>query len=341
MKFASLPNGSRDGWLVVVSRDLTSAVSAGKLAGTLQQALERWDEITPQLETLYEALNTQRAPGAFGFTASKALAPLPRAYQWLDASAFLSHGVLMQKALGLDVNPQADAAPLIYQGGSDDFLGAQAPAVFPSEADGIDFEGEFGVILGDVPMGVEPEAAEAAIRLAVQINDWSLRGLAKREMASGFGFLQAKPATAFSPVAITLDELGPAWSEGRIKLPLQVSLNGQPFGHPHGGKMDYRFGQLIAHAARTRRLRVGTVLGSGTVSNGDAEVVGSACLSERRALDAIAARSPTPFLHFGDRVTMEARGADGGPLFGGLDQIVTPLKAAQGTVIVSDNVVLR
>jgi fumarylacetoacetate (FAA) hydrolase len=324
MKLATLRDGSRDGRLVVVSRDLSLAVAAGAIAPTLQAALEAWDTVAPRLEALYQALNVGPGDGAIAFDPAQAMAPLPRAYQWLDASAFLSHGVLMQKALGLEVNPQADAEPLIYQGASDDFLGPRDPAPFTSQADGIDFEGEFGVILDDTPMGASVEAGEAAIRLVVQINDWSLRALAKREMASGFGFLQAKPSTAFAPVAVTPDELGEAWSQGRIALPLQVTLNGQVFGRPHGGKMDYRFGQLIAHAARTRRLRAGTILGSGTVSNPDAETVGSACLSERRALDAIAGRSPTDFLRFGDRVTMEARTLDGEPLFGALDQSVSP-----------------
>lgn len=322
MRFATLADGTRDGQLVVVSRDLKTAVSAGGVAKTLQAALDDWDAVTPALQALYDALNAGEASDAFAFDAKTALAPLPRAHQWLDASAFLSHGVLMQKALGLDVNPQADAAPLIYQGASDDFLGPYAPAGFPSEADGIDFEGEFGVILGDVPMGADVQAGEAAIRLVVQINDWSLRALAKREMASGFGFLQAKPSTAFAAVAITPDELGPAWSEGRIHLPLTVSLNGKLFGRPDAAKMDYRFGQLIAHAARTRRLRAGTILGSGTVSNTDAETVGSACLSERRALDTIAGRPVTNFLRSQDRVTMEAVDASGRPLFGPIDQQV-------------------
>ena len=323
MKLATLPDGTRNGWLVVVSRDLKAAASAGKLAKSMQEALDKWDEIHVDLQALYDDLNLGKAAGSFRFDPKTALAPLPRAYQWLDASAFLSHGVLMQRALGLEISPQADATPLMYQGASDDFLGPCAPARFPSEAHGIDFEGEFGVILADTPMGVSAEEAEASIRLVVQLNDWSLRGLAKREMASGFGFLQAKPSTAFAPVAVTPDELGPAWADGRIKLPLNVTWNGETFGNPDGGKMDYRFGQLIAHAAATRRLRAGAILGTGTVSNTDAEAVGSACVSERRALDAIAGREPTAFLRYGDRVRMEALGPDGQALFGAIDQIVS------------------
>lgn len=320
MKLATLRDGTRDGRLVVVSKDLARAALVEGAARTLQAALDHWDDVVGELEGLYSDLNAGRAPGSFSFDPAQAAAPLPRAYQWLDASAFLSHGVLMQRALGLEINPQSDAAPLMYQGASDDFLGPNDPAPFPSEDDGIDFEGEFGVILVDTPMGVSPEAGEGAIRLLVQINDWSLRGLAKREMSSGFGFLQAKPATAFAPVAVTPDELGDAWRDGRIDLPLRVTWNEAVFGQPLGGAMDYGFGQLIAHAARTRRLRAGTILGSGTVSNPDAEAVGSACISERRALDAIAGRPQTAFARFGDRVRMEAVCLDGSPLFGPVDQ---------------------
>jgi fumarylacetoacetate (FAA) hydrolase len=323
MKLATLRDGTRDGRLVVVSRDLSRAAPVEGTVRTMQAALDDWDAVAPALKALSADLDAGRVPDAFAFDPAQAMAPLPRAYQWLDASAFLSHGVLMQKALGLDVNPQSDAAPLMYQGASDDFLGPRDAAPFPSEDGGIDFEGEFGVILADVPMGVTPAEAEGAIRLIVQINDWSLRALAKREMASGFGFLQAKPSTAFAPVAVTPDELGAAWEDGRIKLPLEVVWNDTPFGRPHGAKMDYSFGQLIAHAARTRRLRAGTILGSGTVSNRDAETVGSACVSERRALDAIAGRPATAFLNFGDRVRMEALDIDGRPLFGAIDQTVT------------------
>ncbi len=322
MKLATLRDGSRDGRLIVVSRDLSQAAFAEGEVRTMQAALDVWDTVSADLERLSAELNAGQAIGAFAFDPSQVMAPLPRAYQWLDASAFLSHGVLMQRALGLDVNPQSDAAPLMYQGGSDDFLGPRDPAPFSRQSDGVDFEGEFGVILADTPMEVDVEQAQASIRLIVQINDWSLRGLAKREMASGFGFLQAKPSTAFAPVAVTPDELGSAWRDGRIALSLKVSLNDETFGQPRGEAMDYGFGQLIAHAAHTRRLRAGTIIGSGTVSNPNAEEVGSACVSERRALDAIAGRPPTPFLTFGDRVRMEAVGIDGTPLFGAIDQIV-------------------
>jgi fumarylacetoacetate (FAA) hydrolase len=329
MKLATLRDGTRDGRLVVVSKDLSVAVFVEGGPRTLQAALDDWDEGVANLQRLSEDLNAGKLASAFAFDPAQALAPLPRAYQWLDASAFLSHGVLMQRALGLEINPQSDAAPLMYQGGSDDFLGPRDPVPFPSEEDGVDFEGEFGVILADTPMGVSPEAGQGAIRLLVQLNDWSLRGLAKREMGSGFGFLQAKPATAFAPVAVTPDELGSSWRDGRIALPLKVIWNDTTFGQPLGGAMDYSFGQLIAHAARTRRLRAGTIVGSGTVSNRDAEAVGSACISERRALDAIAGRPQTAFARFGDQVRMEALAHDGQPLFGAIDQTIVRAELAQ------------
>ena len=322
MKLATLRDGSRDGRLVVVAKDLSRAVFVEGAVRTMQAALDCWGEIAVDLERLSVALNGGKAAGAFAFNPAQAMAPLPRAYQWLDASAFLSHGRLMQRALGLDRDPQADAAPLMYQGASDDFLGPRDNAPFSSEADGIDFEGEFGVILADTPMGVSAEDAGGFVRLVVQVNDWSLRGLAKREMASGFGFLQAKPSSAFAPVAVTPDELGVAWRDGRIHLPLTVTWNDAPFGQPQGGDMDYGFGDLIAHAARTRRLRAGTILGSGTVSNDAAAQVGSACVSERRALDMIAGREPTAFLRFGDRVRMQVFDTDGCDVFGVIDQKV-------------------
>jgi fumarylacetoacetate (FAA) hydrolase len=211
----------------------------------------------------------------------------------------------------------------MYQGASDDFLGPCDDAPFLREQDGIDFEGEFGVILDEVPMGVTPDQAEESIRLVVQLNDWSLRGLAVREMKTGFGFLHAKPSTAFAPVAVTLDELGAAYRDGRIHLPLHIEWNGQKFGAPNGGEMNFSFGDLIAHAAATRRLRAGTILGTGTVSNSNAADVGSACISERRALDMIGGRTPTNYMRPGDRIRMEAKTLDGAPLFGQINQVVS------------------
>ena len=323
MKLATLPAPSRDGALVVVSRDLSRCASAAEIAPTLQAALDRWSEAGPRLQALAEALEAGRAVGVSPFAPAQALAPLPRAYQWLDASAFLSHGRLMSKAMKLARDPQTTDAPLMYQGGSDDFLGPQQDVPFLSEADGIDFEGEFGVILDDTPMGATPEIAERSIRLVVQLNDWSLRAVAPREMQTGFGFLHAKPSTAFAPVAVTPDELGGAWSDGRVGLDLYIAWNGEPFGHPNGREMSYSFGQLIAHAASTRRLRAGTVVGSGTVSNEHPEAVGSACIAERRGLEMIASGDPlTGFMRFSDRLRMEARAADGSAPFGAIDQQV-------------------
>jgi fumarylacetoacetate (FAA) hydrolase len=322
MKLATLKDGSRDGYLVVVSRDLTQAVKATDIAPTLQSAIERWAEVEPRLQRLYQTLNDQAAPGAFAFDPKQAAAPLPRAYQWCDGSAFMSHGVLMQKAFELDPIEGADTIPLMYQGGSDDFLGAHDDIPQVSEAHGIDFEGEFAVLVDEVPMGCSAREAGSHITLILQLNDVSLRALAPREMKTGFGFLQAKPSSSFAPVAVTPDELGMAWREGRVHLPLTVEWNGEWFGHPHGGEMHFGFDQLIAHAALTRRLRAGTLIGSGTVSNRDRSV-GSSCIAERRAIEMIQhGKAHTGFMRFGDRIRMEACGEDGAPLFGAIDQRV-------------------
>lgn len=324
MKLATLDNGTRDGWLVVVSRDLRTAVSAGKALPTLQAALESWAAAKDGLETLYAALNAGRAVGAFPFDPKQAMAPLPRAYQWLDASAFPSHGALMSKAFGI-AHPETDR-PLMYQGLSHRFLGPHEPARFPSAADGIDFEGEFGVITDDVPMGVSPEAAMGHVKLLVQINDWSLRAIAPVEMKTGFGWIRAKPACSMAPVTVTPDELGEAWADGRVNLRLAVDWNGERFGNAHGGAMEVGFHDLVAHAASTRDLCAGTIVGSGTVANFDHAEVGSSCIAERRGSEIVEHGAPlTPFMAFGDRVRMEAVGIDGGPLFGVIDQ-----KAVQG-----------
>ncbi len=323
MKLATLPGPTRDGALVVVSHDLSRCVPAADVVPTLQVALDSWSDAGPRLQALAEALESGRAEGAAPFDPAKALAPLPRAHQWLDASAFLSHGRLMSRAMKLTKDPQTSDAPLMYQGGSDDFLGPCQDAPFLSDADGIDFEGEFAVILDETPMGVTPGAAEGSVRLVVQLNDWSLRAVAPREMQTGFGFIHAKPSTAFAPVAVTPDELGGAWADGRVQLDLHIAWNGEPFGHPNGREMSYSFGQLISHAARTRRLRPGTIVGSGTVSNERPEAVGSACIAERRGLEMIASgEASTGFMRFGDRVRMEAMTADGRAPFGAIDQQV-------------------
>jgi fumarylacetoacetate (FAA) hydrolase len=322
MKFATRRNVSRDGELLIVARDLTRAVSAHDIAPTLLDALERWDDVAPQLAARYEALNAGHADHAFAFDPRDCAAPLPRSPQWLDASAFLNHGRLMERAFNTEPIPDFDTIPVMYQGASDDFLGPTDDVPFPDEAHGIDFEGEFGVITGAVPMGVDAREALAHVRLIVQLNDWSLRALGPREMKTGFGFLQAKPSTSFAPVAITPDELGHGWRDGRVNLRLHVEWNGAPFGHPSGSEMNFDFGTLIAHAAKTRRLTAGTIVGSGTVSNAD-RAVGSACIAERRVIEILDRGAPvTPFMRFGDRVRMVARTDEAEAPFGVIDQTV-------------------
>ncbi|PJI95844.1 fumarylacetoacetate (FAA) hydrolase [Acidovorax sp. 69] len=323
MKFATLKSESEDGRLIVVSRDLKHAADASAVALNLQEAVRNWDSCVSQLRALYEQLNAGSLANAFAFDPKQCAAPLPRSPQWCDASAFLNHGRLMERAFNTAPIPDMDTIPLMYQGASDDFLGPHQDVPLPSESDGIDFEGEFGVIVGPVEMGATAEKAEQSIRLLVQINDWSLRVLGPREMRTGFGFLQAKPSCSFAPVAVTPDELGDAWREGRVQLRLHVAWNGERFGEPHGGEMNFSFGQLIAHAARTRRLSAGTIVGSGTVSNVE-RGAGSACIAERRVIEMIdQGKAETGFMKFGDRVQMVARFADGtaGP-FGEIDQRV-------------------
>lgn len=320
MKLATLPNASRDGQLVVVSRDLQSAAQAP--IPTLQLAIENWAENEPKLQAVYARLNAGTSADAFRFDPALAMAPLPRAYQWCDASAFLNHGTLMQKAFNLEPIDGAEHTPLMYQGAGDDFLGAHADICLPSVSQGIDFEGEFAVLLDDVPLGCPAEQAIGHIKLLLQVNDISLRALAPREMKTGFGFLQAKPSSAFAPVAVTPDELGDAWRDGRVHLALNVQWNGAWFGQPHGGQMNFSFAQLIAHAALTRRLGAGSLIGSGTVSNAERSA-GSACIAERRAIEMIEHGAPrTGFMQFGDRVRMEVFDAGGQSLFGAIDQRV-------------------
>ena len=332
MKLATLKDSwCRDGRLVLVSRDLRRAVAADDIAPTLLCAIETWDACHQALQQRYEALNAGHAPDAFDFDPREAAAPLPRSPQWCDGSAFLHHGRLMERAFNTPPIPEFDTVPVMYQGASDDFLGPHDEVPLPEEAHGIDFEGEFGVVLDSVPMGVAPEAALDRIRLLVQINDWSLRALGPREMRSGFGFLQAKPSTAFAPVAITPDELGDGWRDGRVQMRLHVDWNGQWFGHAHGGAMNFHFGELVAHAARTRKLSAGTVIGSGTVSNAERDA-GSSCIAERRVLELLdQGEARTGFMRFGDTVRMEARfdeidgGAEVQAPFGVIEQRVVRL----------------
>jgi len=322
MKLATYRDGSRDGQLWVVSRDLERAIPAVGIAGTLLEAIERWDRLQPALEGLYDRLNAGEESFAVRFDPTRCLAPLPRAPQWLDASAFLNHGRLMDMAFDNPPNPDFETIPLVYQGASDDFRGAVDDVEFPDDALGIDMEGEFGVVLSDVPMGTSVQAAPAHIRLLVQINDWSLRALGPREMRAGFGWLQAKPSTAFGPVAITPDEIASAWQDCRVKLPLHVAINGREVGRANGAEMHFSFADIIAHCARTRRLTAGTIIGSGTISNAD-RAAGSSCISEIRVVELLDhGAAETPFLTWGDRVRMEARLPDGTSPFGAIDQIV-------------------
>ena len=327
MKLGTLKDGSRDGKLLVVSKDLARAVIAVSAAPTLQQALENWQISNPKLQSLYDDLNAGRAAGSFALDQTQMSSPLPRAWQWLDASAFHSHGDLLEKVFKLEPPPDKRTIPLMYQGAGDDFLGPADDVPLPSEQDGMDFEGEIGVIVDRVPMGTGADQAAAHIKLLVLINDWSLRVLAGRDVNTGFGFLQSKPSTSFSPVAVTPDELGEAWRDGRVQLPVHVFWNGKEFGHPHCGQMGFSFGQLIAHASRTRNLSAATVIGSGTISNNEYRTVGSACIAERRGIELTDQGKPqTDYMKFGDRVRIELLDAAGQSIFGAIDQRVVQAK---------------
>lgn len=322
MKLASL-KGGRDGRLAVVSRDLARAVLAPKIAPTLQAALDDWDQLAPRLEALYRALNENQAEGSFALDQRACASPLPRAYQWADGSAYLHHVALVRKARGAEMPESFLTEPLMYQGGSDGFLGARDPIVAADEAWGVDFEGEVAVITGDVTAGCGLLEAERSIRLVMLANDVSLRNLIPAEIAKGFGFFQSKPASAFSPVAVTLDELTPCWRDGKLHLPLLVTWNGSLFGSPNAGTdMTFNFPQLIAHAARTRALGAGSIIGSGTVSNKDRST-GSACIAERRMLEKIeSGAATTRFLKTGDHVRIEMRDEEGRSIFGAIEQHV-------------------
>lgn len=331
MKLATYKDGSRDGQLLVVSRDLTTAHYATGIAQRLQQALDDWNFISPQLQDLYDALNAGRARHPFPFDAAQCMAPLPRAYQWADGSAYLNHVELVRAARGAEVPESYFTDPLMYQGGSDDFLGARDDIRVADEAFGIDFEAELAVVTGDVPMAATPEQGLEAIRLLMLVNDVSLRNLIPDELAKGFGFFHGKPSTAFGPVAVTPDELGDAWQEGRVHLTLQISWNGRKVGLVDAGPdMRFHFGQLIAHAAKTRRLRAGSIVGSGTVSNPGTEKdarrdwpKGYACIAEKRAMETIQDGAPqTGYMKFGDSVRIEVKGKFGESVFGTIDQKV-------------------
>ncbi|KQW68504.1 fumarylacetoacetate hydrolase family protein [Methylibium sp. Root1272] len=323
MKLATYKDGSRDGQLVVVSHDLTTAHYASGIASRLQQVLDDWNFLSPQLQDLYETLNQGKTRHAFAFEPAQCMAPLPRACQWADGSAYINHVELVRKARGAEVPESFYTDPLMYQGGSDDLLGPRDDIVVPSEKMGIDFESEVAVITGDLPMGVSPEAAIDGIRLLMLANDVSLRHLIPAELAKGFGFLQSKPATAFSPVAVTPDELGAAWQGGRVHLTLQTQWNGRKVGLCEAGpEMTFHFGQLIAHLAKTRRVRAGSIVGSGTVSNKDWSK-GYSCIAEKRAIETLEGGAPvTEFMQYGDTVRIEMKGSDGLSVFGAIEQTV-------------------
>jgi len=337
MKLATYKDGSRDGQLVVVSRDLSTAHYATGIANKMQQVLDDWGFIAPQLVDLSETLNQGKTRHAFPFDPAMCMAPLPRAYQWADGSAYINHVELVRAARGAEVPESFYKDPLMYQGGSDDFMGAQDDVVCASEDFGIDFEAEIAVITADVPMNSTPDEALEGIRLVMLANDVSLRNLIANELAKGFGFVQSKPATAFSPVAVTLDELGDAWDNGRLNLTVQSTWNGRKVGMCEAGpEMTFHFGQLIAHICKTRNVRAGSVVGSGTVSNQGVEVKGKkewpkgySCIAEKRAIETILDGKPSSeFMKYGDTIRIEAKGADGQSVFGAIDQKIAPLQKA-------------
>ena len=340
MKLASLKSG-RDGKLVVVSRDLTRATAAYNIAGTLQEALENWETVAPLLSDLSEQLEHDSVP-SIRFDEHECTSPLPRAYQWLDGSAYVNHVELVRRARGAEMPLTFWTDPLMYQGGSDSFLAPRDPILMADEAYGIDFEGEVAVVTTDVPMGVSSADAGKYICLVLLVNDVSLRSLIPGELAKGFGFLQSKPPSAFSPVAVTPGELGKAWESGKVHVPLIVDLNGKPFGRANAGvDMTFNFPALIAHAAKTRPLAAGTIIGSGTVSNRDGTGgpgrpvseggLGYSCIAEIRMVETLTVGSPrTEFLRFGDVVRIEMKDTKGQSIFGAMEQVVEEYVAACG-----------
>ena len=335
MKLASLKIGGRDGTLVVVNRDLSLYQQVPGIAATLQQALDNWSECEPGLQQVYDALNDRSSTHALPFDPRACHSPLPRAYQWADGSAYINHVELVRKARGAELPPEFYLDPLMYQGGSDSFIGPRERIV-ASEAWGIDFEGEVSVVTGDVPLGTSPDECATRIRLIMLVNDVSLRELIPAELVKGFGFFQSKPASAFSPVAVTPDELGEAWRDNKVHLPLRVRLNDKPFGQPNAGvDMTFDFGQLVAHAAKTRELEAGSIIGSGTVSNKQGGLwgsnienggVGYCCLAELRMYETIEQGKPTtPFMTYGDRVGIEMLDEAGKTIFGTIENEVAPI----------------
>lgn len=333
MKLATLKNHTRDGMLVVVSRDLSCCIAVPTVAGTLQQALDNWTHCVPLLEAVYQSLNGNDMADAMPFDQAQCESPLPRAYQWADGSAYVNHVELVRKARGAEMPPSFWTDPLMYQGGSDAFLAPRDDIRMASEEWGIDFEGEVAIITGDVAMGAQPHQAVDSIRLLMLVNDVSLRGLIPAELGKGFGFFQSKPSSAFSPVAITPDELGQDWDGGKVCLPLLTFYNDEAFGRPNAGvDMTFEFPQLIAHAAKTRPLTAGTIIGSGTVSNKQGTDYGTAiaeggvgysCIAEVRMIETIRDGEPsTAFMRFGDKISMRMQSRNGDDLFGTIEQRV-------------------
>ena len=333
MKLASLKAGGRDGTLIVVAADLARAVRAEGVAPTLQAALDDWADVAPRLRDLADRLAAGEAEGSFAFDPGLCASPLPRAYQWLDGSAYVTHVELVRKARGAELPERFWTDPLMYQGASDRFVGPRDPIEARSEDWGIDLEAEVAIITDDVPMGVTPEAAGGHVKLVLLVNDVTARALIPDELAKNFGFVHGKPASAFSPVAVTPDELGGAWRDGRLHLPLVSHVNGERLGRPDAGTdMTFDFHRLIAHAAKTRHLGAGTIFGSGTVANDAAREegsdVGSSCLAERRMLETLwHGEARTPFLRFGDVVRVEMLDGDGASIFGAIEQTVVPYEA--------------
>jgi fumarylacetoacetate (FAA) hydrolase len=336
MKLATLKQGGRDGTLVVVSRDLTLCQPVPGIAATLQAALDDWARCAPQLAEVYAALNEGAARHALPFDPARCHSPLPRAYQWADGSAYVNHVELVRRARGATLPPELWTDPLMYQGGSDSFVGPRDPILAVSEDWGIDFEAEVAVITGDLPIGAPPQRCAQEIRLLMLVNDVSLRNLIPAELAKGFGFFQSKPASAFSPVAVTPDELGEDWRDGKVHRPLTVHLNGRLFGQPDAGiDMVFNFPQLIAHITKTREIEAGSIVGSGTVSNKQGGLYGSSvehggvgycCLAELRMYETIESGKPaTPFMRFGDTVRIEMFDRHGASIFGAIEQRVERL----------------
>ena len=327
MKLGSLKEGGRDGTLIVVNRALTQAVKASGIAPTLQAALDDWSSTAPRLNALYEELNNGAAKDAFALDMHALASPLPRAYEFVDGSAYLPHVERVRRARGAEVPESFYTDPLMYQATSAGFLGPRDPVVVPSEDYGIDLEAEVVVITDDVPMAVTPAQAAVHIQLVGIVNDVSLRGLIPGELAKGFGFLQSKPRSALSPVFVTPDELGDAWQDEKLHLPMRTWLNGKWFGEAECGvDMQFNFAQLVAHAAKTRPLTAGTIVGSGTIANEDTGK-GASCLAEQRTVETLRDGKPsTPFLSFGDSLRIDVTDASGASIFGSIEQTIEPLK---------------